>query len=183
MSTDNADAPPLVELNRIGDSVDGDELANPFVRMAASAIDLVWAAIPVFTLFLIWGFVTRAADVPKWLLFAAPGLGFLSFVAVHGYLLRASGQTVGKKLTGIRIVGPNGEVPALANVIFLRYFPVWLVSLFPSFVGSFLVLIDVLFMFRSDRRCMHDLFAGTRVVKVRRLDEVLGEGSAGIPPE
>jgi uncharacterized RDD family membrane protein YckC len=168
MSTDKPDAPPLAELNRIGDSADGDELANRLVRIAASVIDLVWAAIPVFTLFLIWGFATRAADVPGWLLLAAPGLAFLSFVVVHGYLLQASGQTVGKKLTGIRIVGLDGEVPGLAKVIFLRYFPVWCVSLIPSIVGGLLVLTDLLFIFRSDRRCIHDLIAGTRVVKVRK---------------
>jgi uncharacterized RDD family membrane protein YckC len=33
--------------------------------------------------------------------------------------------------------------------------------------GLFFVLADTLMIFRADRRCLHDLMAGTRVVKVR----------------
>jgi hypothetical protein len=35
-------------------------------------------------------------------------------------------------------------------------------------VGTFLVLVDVLFIFRKDRRCVHDHIAGTRVVNLDR---------------
>jgi uncharacterized RDD family membrane protein YckC len=50
-------------------------------------------------------------------------------------------------------------------VILMRYFPIWVVSLIP-FVGAFLILIDLLSIFRSDQRCIHDWLAGTRVVAV-----------------
>jgi uncharacterized RDD family membrane protein YckC len=41
------------------------------------------------------------------------------------------------------------------------------VALIPV-IGGFLPLVDVLFIFRHDRRCIHDLLAGTNVVKVRK---------------
>jgi uncharacterized RDD family membrane protein YckC len=40
---------------------------------------------------------------------------------------------------------------------------VTLVSLIPA--GGFIVLIDALLIFKKDRRCLHDIVAGTRVVK------------------
>jgi uncharacterized RDD family membrane protein YckC len=32
-------------------------------------------------------------------------------------------------------------------------------------LGGLLAVVDVLFVFRRDRRCLHDLVAGTRVVR------------------
>jgi len=39
------------------------------------------------------------------------------------------------------------------------------VSLIP-YAGSFVALLDVLFIFRRDQRCIHDHLAGTVVVKI-----------------
>ena len=32
------------------------------------------------------------------------------------------------------------------------------------YIGAFLILADVLCIFREDRRCLHDHLAGTRVI-------------------
>jgi uncharacterized RDD family membrane protein YckC len=37
--------------------------------------------------------------------------------------------------------------------------------LFLPHVGPFLLIADVLLIFRSDRRCLHDFIADTRVVR------------------
>ena len=71
-----------------------------------------------------------------------------------------SGQTLGKKALGIRIVKMNtglngGFVP---NVL-LRIILNGLIG-----VITFYGLVDILFIFRSDCRCIHDLIAGTQVV-------------------
>jgi len=50
------------------------------------------------------------------------------------------------------------------KLVGLRYVPVWLASSIP-FIGGFLALIDILFIFREDRRCVHDMIAGTVVVE------------------
>ena len=86
------------------------------------------------------------------------------FMAINSYLLLTKGQTVGKWMLGIRIVdaASNGAATAV-KLLGLRYVLVLLVMAIPI-IGQLLGLIDVLFIFRSDRRCVHDLIAGTKVV-------------------
>ena len=91
-------------------------------------------------------------------------LGGLVFVAIFIYqmvLLSKYGQTLGKKAVGIRIVkmdtGQNGGF--VPNVL-LRLFVNGLVGFIPLYG-----LVGILFIFRSDRRCIHDMIAGTQVVE------------------
>ena len=99
--------------------------------------------------------------VPYILIFAFdPVIGGLLLLAVFVYqivLLTKDGQTVGKKARGIRIVrmqtGANGGF--VTNVL-LRLIVNGLLGLIPLYG-----LVDILFIFRSDRRCIHDMIAGT----------------------
>ena len=86
------------------------------------------------------------------------------FMAINSYLLVTKGQTLGKWMLGIRIVdaASNGAATAL-KLLGLRYVLVMLVQAIPM-IGQLLGLINVLFIFRGDRRCVHDLIAGTKVV-------------------
>ena len=86
------------------------------------------------------------------------------FMVINSYLLVTKGQTLGKWMLGIRIVdaASNGAATAL-NLLGLRYVLVMLVQAIPM-IGQLLGLIDALFIFRGDRRCVHDLIAGTKVV-------------------
>ncbi|MEH6446926.1 MAG: RDD family protein [Oceanospirillaceae bacterium] len=88
---------------------------------------------------------------------------WIIFFIIHGYLLKKYAQTVGKKLLGISIASLDGEKPDLWLLIVKRYLPVALVPNIP-FVGSLLLIVDVLFIFRKDKRCIHDFIAGTKVV-------------------
>ena len=90
--------------------------------------------------------------------------GFAVLMLVHGYLLYTNGQTVGKKVLKIKIVGLDGRKLPLPRLVGLRYLPISLVTFIP-YIGQFLPLADVLFIFRNDRRCVHDLIAGTRVIQ------------------
>ena len=92
-------------------------------------------------------------------------LTIVLFLLINGYLLAKQGQTVGKKLVRIRIVSHVDEhVLPLGKVFCLRYLPLYIVGLLPP-LGNLFWLIDVLFIFRKDKRCLHDLIAGTKVVK------------------
>lgn len=91
--------------------------------------------------------------------------GIASYLALHGYLLYHHGQTVGKRLLDMRIVYTNNEPAEFHRLILLRELPVLLVSVIPA-VGSLLALIDALFIFGAERRCLHDQLAGTKVVMV-----------------
>lgn len=90
--------------------------------------------------------------------------GFGVFLLLHSYLLYTRGQTIGKLAMGVKIVDSRGAVPAPVNLFLLRYLVPGLVSLIPI-VGGLISLVDALFIFGEKRRCLHDLLAGTWVVK------------------
>ena len=75
-------------------------------------------------------------------------------------LLRREGQTVGKLLLRIRIVDEEtGLKGTVYKNVLLRYFVNWLLALIPPYV-----VIDHVFIFAKNRRCVHDYLAGTKVV-------------------
>ena len=92
--------------------------------------------------------------------------GFAMFVLIHGYLLNKSGQTVGKKALKIKIVSTEDGKVTLSRLLLLRYLPITLTTLIPI-AGNFLPVVDALFIFRKDKRCVHDLIAGTKVIKYK----------------
>ena len=86
------------------------------------------------------------------------------FMAINSYLLLTKGQTLGKWMLGIRIVDAESNGAATAvKLLGLRYVLVMLVAVIPL-IGGLLGVVDFLFIFREDRRCVHDLIAGTKVV-------------------
>jgi len=91
-------------------------------------------------------------------------LGFGLFILIQGYLLHTEGQTVGKKLLGMRIVRANGERATLGRLLGLRYLVGWVIVMIP-FIGAIYALVDCLMIFRDSRKCVHDNIADTIVVK------------------
>ncbi len=89
--------------------------------------------------------------------------GQFVFLAVQGRLLYKCGQTVGKRLMDIKITDLNGNLPTFNSVYGIRYLFMTIAPLVPI-IGGLLSMADVLFIFRKDRRCIHDLLAGTKVV-------------------
>jgi len=86
--------------------------------------------------------------------------GFILWAILYGYTLQTRRQTPGKFIFRIYIANSDGTVPPLWRVIVLRY---WLFASFytvPVF-GGLIYLLDALFIFRKDRRCLHDLVART----------------------
>ncbi len=142
-------------------------LADRWTRLNAAIGDWIIelpVAIVVISWLGIWADVVTGREPPFSKTLAGGVLGFLGFVLIHGYFLKTGGQTIGKKLSGIRIVDLRGNVPSLSTLILARFLPICLAAMIP-FAGPFLCLFDLLFIFRKDRRCLHDLIAGTQVVK------------------
>ena len=142
-------------------------LASRGARFGASFIDGLILLLIIVPLGFLVGFyqIVFEQGVPTTaqnLTMAVAGVG--AFLLVNSYFLNLNGQTIGKKIVGIKIVDLNGEKPAFAKLLGLRYVPQWIVSYIP-FINTPLVLIDILFIFRSDKRCVHDLIAGTQVVE------------------
>jgi len=89
-------------------------------------------------------------------------VGLMALVACQIYFLSSLGQSIGKKVMGIRIVkNTTGENGGFGTNVLVRLIANGILGFVPLYS-----LVDVLFIFRQDRRCLHDLIAGTKVVEV-----------------
>lgn len=112
-----------------------------------------------------------------WEVASAVSFFTLVFAALYTTVLHAAGgQTIGKMLARVRVVGLDGEPPE-GGAALLR----WL-GYFVSFaVFGFGFLMAGL---RTDKRALHDVLAGTRVERVpriRRAEDTPGPGAAAPP--
>ena len=157
---------------KVADVVAADaplELAPRLSRLLAAIIDTIIAllfSVPFMFFYGMFEYTKRGIEPPFEDLFVALIFGIVVFILVHGYFLANSGQTIGKKILGIAAVSYQDEsVLPLHKILALRYLPLWIVTLVPI-VKHIVPLVDVLFIFRKDRRCLHDHIAGTKVVKL-----------------
>lgn len=142
-------------------------LAGRGQRFIAAMVDGVLSLvvmIPVMMMLGMFNYIEKGQEPPFVLTVVAASIGFAVFVALHYMLLVRNGQTIGKKLLSIRIADLEGNKPAIGTILFKRYLPISIMGLIPV-IGQVLPLIDLLFIFRKDRRCVHDLIAGTQVVR------------------
>ena len=92
-----------------------------------------------------------------------PMLGVL--VLVQLFLLAQRGQSVGKLLLGLRIIRlADSSTAGFLHAFLLRGTIPFIIEQIPL-LGLGFWLVDCCFIFREDRRCVHDLLAGTMVVK------------------
>jgi uncharacterized RDD family membrane protein YckC len=139
-------------------------LAEPGSRLLAVAIDAALPTVPGALVLAIgvWAksgvFVRTAAWTPTALSIV---LGLVDL-----FLLIRFGQTIGKRLLGLRIVGLDGERVGFLRLVLVRTLGVALLSLIPI-AGQLFALVDALMIFSKDRRTLHDRLARTLVVDVR----------------
>ncbi|HET9329642.1 MAG TPA: RDD family protein [Steroidobacteraceae bacterium] len=146
----------------------GPELAARGRRLAAVLVDAMLAVPLALVAFSYTGTLEaimnhQPVSLEQELLLTA--FGWASFIALHSYTLVKGGQTIGKYLLGVRIADLDGGVPPLWRIAVLRYLPLHVVSFFGS-LGGLVLAVDDLMIFRDDRRCLHDLICGTRVLRV-----------------
>lgn len=98
------------------------------------------------------------------------GLYLVFYSLVNGVPLHIKGQTLGKMLMKIRIIRMDQQKGGAWRFLGLRFMINQLIIAIPI-AGNFYVLIDALFIFREDHRCIHDLIASTRVVNLTPLAE------------
>ena len=142
------------------------ELAEPGTRLIAHMVDSLANGLPLIAM-MVLGFIVAASTGEEGAIYllAATGLGVLGSLAVLGYqlyLLSTIGQTLGKRMMGIQVRRTDGSPVDLGRLILLRNFVPWFIN---SACGIFF-LVDALFIFGEERRCLHDQIADTIVVKV-----------------
>ena len=86
---------------------------------------------------------------------------FIGVLVGQVLLLGQGGWTAGKRLARMRIVRSDGSPAGLARILWLRMTIPFVLSILTCLVFP---IVDALFVFRADRRCLHDLIAGTKVV-------------------
>ncbi len=95
------------------------------------------------------------------------GFAALLLGVVQIWMLVTRGQTLGKRIMDVRIVRLDDESnPGFVHVFLLRAVLIGLLGAIPM-IGWIITLADILSIFRADRRCLHDLIAGTKVIKVK----------------
>lgn len=144
------------------------KLGDRFVGALVDGLIGIAIAIPIWGAMFGLGVVKSMAGMGKIGLGYTIGIGvvhYLVFMAIQWRFLEATGQTIGKKVAKTRIARMDGSKPDVRELVIKRYGFVSLINLIP-FIGIILPWVDILMIFKADRRCLHDLVAGTQVLTV-----------------
>jgi uncharacterized RDD family membrane protein YckC len=144
-----------------------NELASLGNRFLGALIDfcVMIPVIVIFTVLIVFGMISTEAANSWVFMIVSPVIGFGIFLLIHGYLLATKGQTVGKMVMKTQIVGNDGKLVPFVPLILKRYIPLSVVSQIP-YLGPLVGLVNVLLIFRSNRKCLHDEIAGTKVIQL-----------------
>ena len=149
------------------------EAATRLSRLGAALVDLLVAFAPLGCMvFLVPMLLLSGGSGAPLVFIVGTGVIALAVVVTQIVLLVRNGQTIGKKALGIRMITSAGEIPSLWRVFFLRWLPFLVAAVVVELVvkvkgsGNVIYLVDVLLIFQPTRRCLHDLFADTHVIKV-----------------
>jgi len=91
-------------------------------------------------------------------------VALLIWCVITAWLVATNGQSIGKRLVGIKVVRTDGSRASFARIFLLRNVVNGLPNLLP-YVGWLYQLADPLLIYQDSRRCIHDLIADTTVVR------------------
>jgi uncharacterized RDD family membrane protein YckC len=162
----NPYAPPKAFVQDVVDENAAAELAGRGTRLGAYLLDSLIGGLILVPLmfsglydFESLQFTPGNVSMAMWLFSGAVVLGLtvLTFYWLHKY-----GQTIAKRIVGIKIVRKDGSRAGLGRIFWLRY----IVAALPGVIlGGLWTIIDALFIFGEPRQCVHDKIADTIVVK------------------
>jgi uncharacterized RDD family membrane protein YckC len=171
----SGDEPPLLTTAEAEAAVGAPVLAGRGARLGATLVDMLLGLVGVLP-----GALLLGTDVVTRLLhgewpddfnvgrvasgFVVLGVALFLLFIVQTWMLTTRGQSVGKRLLGIRIVRyRTGAAPGFIHAVLLRSWVINVIGLIPT-VGTVFPLLDIGFIFGPERRCLHDLIADTKVV-------------------
>lgn len=162
----NPYAPPQAELRPL--AAGGAPLAGLGQRLGAALVDGLFGGIIAIP-FIIASAMMDGMDpdlgdsIPStaMALMGVGGVLALVLIIYNLMLLSTKGQTIGKKILGIRITNyQNDGNPGFVKAVLLRVIVNGVIGFIPLYG-----LIDICCIFGQERRCIHDVIAGTRVVQ------------------
>jgi hypothetical protein len=92
-------------------------------------------------------------------------VALLIWCVITAWLVARNGQSIGKRLVGIKIVRTDGSRASFARIFLLRNVVSGLPNLLPYFGLLYQLIIDPIFIFQESHRCLHDMIADTIVVR------------------
>jgi uncharacterized RDD family membrane protein YckC len=149
---------------------EADGLPAGFItRLVAMAIDLALLSVVITSVTVVGQFVGQSLGAGVWSLrliaLASAGFGVGLYIAYFVGLTVLGGQTLGKRIMGVRVLRTDGSRVRIKRSV-IRYLGSWL-SL-PLFWGYLLVLID------NRRQAFHDRLADTIVIYYTIPQDELG---------
>lgn len=145
------------------------EPADRGTRLGASILDGLIFCGMVYVPFLLGAVALGASAAPEDSDQASAVLGVSGIVALVGFVvwtwltlrfMTANGQSIGKKILGIKVVRSDGSPISLGRLVWMRNVVNWFISIVPLYG-----LVDSLFIFGEARQCLHDKIADSIVVK------------------
>jgi uncharacterized RDD family membrane protein YckC len=169
MNTTNPYAPPQAAVQDIREPHMASEAAGRGTRLVGVILDGIIAAALVYVPLAI-GVATSGrplmvnahfngqaiAGAGMWLAV----LGFVAWAWLTIAFVSRNGQSIGKKLLGIKVVRSDGSKASLGRIFLLRNVVNTLLGLIPLYG-----LVDALLIFGEARQCVHDKIADTIVIK------------------
>jgi uncharacterized RDD family membrane protein YckC len=161
----NPYAPPTAAVYDVAVDDPGIVLADRGTRLGASILDSFFFVLAVYAPFVLGAFLTGTSDDledPSKMI----GGVVIAFVGLVGFCwanirtMASNGQSVGKKMVGIKVVRSDGSPASLGRLIWLRNVLNGVIGIIPAYG-----IIDSLFIFSESRQCLHDKIADTIVIK------------------
>jgi uncharacterized RDD family membrane protein YckC len=165
----NPYAPPKAAVEDVVDPTTAGEPASRATRALAVTVDGLIFALAVEAPAFIGAMRHSSTSLPSLADFYGPGSA-IALVCLTVWLvvtlrfMQQNGQSIAKRLFGIKVIRKDGSRASLARLFWLRNVVNMLPGLVPV-VGSLYGLVDGLMIFGEPRQCLHDKIADTIVVK------------------
>ena len=172
MNTTNPYAPPQATVQDVAEPNSG-ELAGRGIRLGTAILDGIILSAMIYLPFALSIFLNGPAPLKNGHFnYAAllgigsllPLAGLIAFIWLNVMFVSRNGQSIGKKITGIKVVRSDGSKASLGRIFWLRNVIGAVLGLIPM-VGYAFALVDSLMIFGQPRQCLHDKFADTIVIK------------------
>jgi len=137
-------------------------LATRGSRFLANLLDQLIFMAPIILVAMVAAGVAATTKNEMAFLAVYPGmaLGLLIGGGLQIYSQVTTGQSLGKRALNIKVVRLDGSAVDIWRLILLRN----VILVFAAQLCGFVGLVDALFIFSAEQRCLHDLIADTKVV-------------------
>lgn len=134
-------------------------------RLIGAIVDAIVQMIATIPVFMYFGM--EAFQEPSLTLIGVSFVyGLLATLLIQGYLMHTRGQTIGKYLINMRIENLDGSQASFLTIFVYRLLPMSVVGNIPMVGQAIAGLVNPLFIFGKEKRCLHDYIASTKVCYV-----------------